>query len=82
MSWEIVLRGNEGECKINKCLATKCKHNENQNCMLDAVIITSDAKCKQFTHKEGYSAGSALTPNPRVKAQVDTDEYSYQEYEE
>ena len=80
MTWEKVLK--EGQCKIDKCLATKCKHNENQNCTLNFVIITSDAKCQQFTRKEGYSAGGALRPNPRTRVQVDTDEYSYQMYDE
>ena len=81
MTWEIVLRGNEGETKVNKCLAVRCKHNEHQNCMLDAITITSDNKCKQFTHKEGDSAGSTLTPG-KSKVQLDTDEFSYQEYDE
>ena len=82
MSWEIVLRGDEGQCKVYKCLATKCRHNKNKQCTLESVNIGADAKCQMYQISDGTSEGSALTQNPKADVQIDTDEYSFQQFHE
>ena len=41
--------GGKDKCKIRKCNATDCKYNENYQCTLSEVDITSKGVCRDFT---------------------------------
>lgn len=39
------------ETMLSQCKDTKCQHNDNKQCKLKKVILTSDAKCDFFLAK-------------------------------
>tara|TARA_R100000742_G_C4184252_1_gene18369 strand:- start:322 stop:537 length:216 start_codon:yes stop_codon:yes gene_type:complete len=38
-----------GDCKIDVCNATLCKHNKNNKCTLPTVNIDKQGRCMMFT---------------------------------
>ena len=40
-----------GDCKVGKCDATSCMHNQDNKCTLPTVTIRPDSRCGQFMSK-------------------------------
>ena len=69
MNWKNVIQ--KADCRVIKCTATQCVHNENQQCTLPEITLGSKIGiCEQFENPKMHSR-KVQTPTPGQQSFID-----------